>query len=130
MSGSLRRGALAGALAWMLTAAVACAGEEPPAPQPGPIPCRGPYVLPVARWARPSNTGAYDGGYVGGGCACAGEARAPHEGTWGWDYIGCCFSRRVFLNWYHCGRYQGGIGAYEANGPSLPELPKLRKHED
>ena len=59
------------------------AGLRPPArPVPG-----------VAWWARPSDTGQYVGYSVGGGCLCAGDAPAPDQGTWGWDYGGLCRTR-------------------------------------
>src|SRR5262245_40385346 len=64
--------------------------------------------LSVAWYARPSDTGAYVGYYVGGGCAWRGQPRSAAEGTWGWDYRGFLFPRRIALNW--CRRYQGGVG--------------------
>jgi hypothetical protein len=83
--------------------------------------CRGPYLLEIAPWARPGRTPAYVGYYVGGGapCHCTGEPRLPWEGTWGWDYCGYCFHRRVWLDWFHGRRYQGGIGSYQTDGPEL-----------
>jgi hypothetical protein len=82
--------------------------------------------LNVAWYARPSDTAAYVGYYVGGGCAWRGQPRTPAEGTWGWDYRGLFFLRRVGLNWCHCGRYQGGIGHYRTvptPNPSSPSTP-------
>jgi hypothetical protein len=87
---------------------------------PGQPACRSSYVLPIAPWARPSNTPDYVGYYVGGGCAWRGEPRFPDEGTYGWDYGGCYFARRVWLLWCHGRRYQGGTGAYESDGVQSP----------
>ena len=72
----------------------------------------------VAWWARPSNNHRYDGYHVGGGAAYRGDARRPHEGTWGWDHVGGgWFQRRVKLDWWHGRRSQGGTGAYKSDGP-------------
>lgn len=74
----------------------------------------------ISRWAIPSDTGHYRGYYVGGGCGrpLKGEPRRPDEGTWGWDYQGWLFPRRVVLDWWH-GRSQGGPGSYQSDGPKL-----------
>ena len=69
--------------------------------------------------ARPSDTPAYGGYYVGGGAAFHGEPRGPCEGTWGWDYSGFLIHRRVALDWFHGWRSQGGTGAYKTDGPRL-----------
>jgi hypothetical protein len=80
----------------------------------------------VAWYAQPSDTGSYIGYYVGGGAACRGEPRNINEGTWGWDYQGWLFPRRVALDWWHGRRYQGGIGHYRTvfkpsfQSPSTP----------
>lgn len=71
----------------------------------------------ISRLARPSNTAANIGYYVGGGSPCKGMPPGPEQGTWGWDYSGRCFHRRICLLW-NC-RYQGGLGAYKAEGPHL-----------
>jgi hypothetical protein len=68
--------------------------------------------------ARPSNTSAYTGGYVGGGTAWGGCPRQPQQGTWGWDYQGLLFPKKIWLNW-NSSRRQGGTGAYEPDGPKL-----------
>jgi hypothetical protein len=75
--------------------------------------------LAVACGARPVNTPHYDGYYVGGGAVRRGDDRGPLDGTWGWDYSGCCYGRRVMLGWWHGRRYQGGTGAYKESGPHL-----------
>jgi len=74
----------------------------------------------ISKCARPSVTPAYVGYYVGGG-AVGPKAEPPlaSDGTWGWDYQGGWFRRRVILNWWHGRRYQGGIGAYKTDGPHL-----------
>lgn len=71
--------------------------------------------------AAPSDTGAYVGYWVGGGCPCQrlGDLPEPHEGTWGWDYSGRCFLRHVCLLWWHGRCCQGGTGAYKTDGPKL-----------
>ena len=79
------------------------------------------WPLEVSRFARPSDIGRHTGYHLGGGCALLrkGDPRAPWEGTWGWDYIGSHFQRRVILNWWHGRRYQGGPGAYQTDGPHV-----------
>ena len=57
------------------------------------------------------------GYYVGGGSPCIGSPNGPQQGTWGWDYSGRFFHRRICLLW-NC-RYQAGLGAYKAEGPHL-----------
>jgi hypothetical protein len=84
------------------------------------------YPLVVAWYARPSDTGRYIGYYVGGGCLCRGQHRCCDEGTWGWDYGGFVFPKRVILKWCHGCRYQAGIGYYRTipqpnlQSPSTP----------
>ncbi len=80
----------------------------------------------TSRFAQPSDTGRYTGYTVGGGARLhKGEPPLPHEGTWGWDYTGGLFQRRVILGWWHGRRYQGGSGAYGTDGPKvLPEVEK------
>ena len=75
------------------------------------------YPENVSRLAHPSYTSADIGYTVGGGSPCRGEYPYPHDGTWGWDYEGRCFWRRVYLLWWHNGHYQGGTGAYQTDGP-------------
>jgi hypothetical protein len=77
----------------------------------------------VSAHARPSNGPAYVGYQVGGGTACAGCDRRPEEGTWGWDYSGHWLPRRVFLNWSHGRRYQGGTGSYRVDGCQVQSRP-------
>jgi hypothetical protein len=102
-----------------LTAGLALIGSGVFAQDPAPVApsasCREGYVLPVARWARPSNTPSYTGYYVGGDTAFPGHERTLSEGTWGWDYEGWCFSRRVWLRWSHGRRCQGGTGSYKTD---------------
>jgi hypothetical protein len=86
------------------------------------------YPEEISRFARPANTCAYDGYYVGGGCPCRGAGPGPLEGTWGWDYIGRCPRlRRVMLGW--CCRYQGGSGAYKTDGPPVPNVFSIKLPE-
>src|SRR5262245_41064517 len=45
------------------------------------------YPWHVGDWAKPTNTCAYSGYYVGGGsCRNRNDCRCPDQGTWGWDY--------------------------------------------
>jgi hypothetical protein len=73
----------------------------------------------VAPWAKPSFGGHEYGYYVGGGAAWHGDGRCPHEGTWGWDYHGRLFQKRIWLGWHHGRKDQGGTGAYRTDGPPL-----------
>jgi hypothetical protein len=80
------------------------------------------YADHVAPCAAPSNTPAYAGYYVGGGCPCAGGPPGPLQGTWGWDYFSHrLFHPRVALNWCDC-RYQGGSGAYRTDLCPVPNV--------
>ncbi len=74
------------------------------------------HVAPHAR--RPYNQG-WCGYYVGGGASWGGETRHVDEGTWGWDYLGSPFRRRVALHWWHGRKPQGGSGAYKTDGPHI-----------
>jgi hypothetical protein len=67
-----------------------------------------------------SNTPHYGGYWVGGGLPVFGDAREHHEGTFGWDYFGILFTKRIDLNFSHGRRYQGGFGAYKPDGPRHP----------
>ena len=67
----------------------------------------------------PSNTRFYGGYYVGGGTPTSGAGRCLDDGTWGWDYSGILFPKRIALNWTAKGRSQGGTGVYKTDGPKL-----------
>jgi len=119
-------GGLFGAcLASLLLAGVAFGEEEKdpckPAEDKGHTMERAGYPQHLSCLAAPSNTPAYTNYYVGGGAPCHGEGPNAEDGTWGWDYEGCWFKRNVALMWFHGRRYQGGTGAYKADGPHLPE---------
>ena len=75
----------------------------------------------VSCLAEPSNTPHYTGRYVGGGCAHRGDDRGPNDGTWGWDYCGWFMSHHPWLGWCHGRRCQGGVGAYQTDGPHVPD---------
>ncbi|WP_435017313.1 hypothetical protein TA3x_004919 [Tundrisphaera sp. TA3] len=77
----------------------------------------------VSPLAHPSDTGHYRGGYVGGGSAHPGDhGRRVNEGTWGWDYVGLRpGGSRIFNNWSHGRRYQGGYSTYKTDGPKPVE---------
>ena len=74
----------------------------------------------VAPWAKPSSERDERGYHVGGGAHFLGDARCNHEGTWGWDYHGRLFDKRVWLGWHHGRRDQGGVGAYRTDGVTRP----------
>jgi hypothetical protein len=73
----------------------------------------------VHRYAKPTYTPHYCFGYVGGGAAYGGQPRTLEEGTWGMDYCGYYLPHRVWQNWYHGRRAQGGVGRYETDGPHI-----------
>jgi len=78
-------------------------------------------------WARTQKAWNYTGYYVGGGDPIhLGRGRCSTEGTWGWDYSGACFSRRVQLGWWSRPKLQGGTGRYEPDGPRI--LEQLSEH--
>ena len=69
----------------------------------------------VSHIARPS-IGCHESGYyVGGGAVFGGDARCTHEGTFGWDYNGRLFPKRIALGWHHGRRSQGGVCAYRTD---------------
>jgi len=78
-------------------------------------------------WAQRQVDRDYAGYYVGGGAA-AGCSRGQfeEEGTWGWDYTGRLFKRRVNLGWFWMHRKQGGSGSYQPDGPRVVESIKHR----
>ncbi len=80
------------------------------------------YPLCLSPRADLTNTPEYEGYYVGGGSPYHGEGRCRTEGTWGWDYVGWHLPRRVALGWNHGRREQGGTGAYETDGPHVPDV--------
>ena len=81
----------------------------------------------------PTNAGDSYGYYVGGGGGHGSGPRCREEGTYGWDYTGIKFPRRVVLGWNHGRKFQGGTGYYQTNDPvEVPnvfaiELPKHHK---
>ena len=85
--------------------------------------CRAGCPELIRKHAIPSNTRHYGGYYVGGGVPIHGEGPyygdGTDEGTFGWDYFGIAFPKRVVLNWTHGRRYQGGGGVYKTDGPKL-----------
>jgi hypothetical protein len=85
------------------------------------------YPQCVACYAVPAYIKGWTGYYVGGGAAVHGECRGPADGTWGWDYEGHYLPHRVILRWWH-GKYQGGRGAYEPNGPEVPNVIPTLTH--
>lgn len=87
------------------------------------------YPLCVSPLAHPTNTDRYRGGYVGGGTHHGGHGRCAQEGTWGWDYVGLRpHGARIFNNWSHGRRFQGGYGKYATEGPKPLEHLKESIH--
>jgi hypothetical protein len=80
------------------------------------------YPPGISAHAHPTYTPAYVGYFVGGGSACGGCGRRVEDGTWGRDYEGIFLPRHVWLNWTHGLRYQGGTGAYNPDGPVVPDV--------
>jgi hypothetical protein len=80
--------------------------------------CRAGWPECIRPRAIPSNTPHYCGYYVGGGAAWWGEGRFLDEGTWGWDYVGPPYRKRIALDWWH-GKPQGGTGRYQTDGPKI-----------
>src|SRR5262249_25055543 len=106
--------------AWLcgIALALGSAGCASPCGSKGDGELRAGHPSCISRLARPSDTGAYDGYYVGGGSPCRGDGHSEDEGTWGWDYFGRYWKSKVALLWSH-GRPQGGTGAYKTDGPQL-----------
>jgi hypothetical protein len=80
-------------------------------------------VSPLAKSAESPFEVGY---YVGGGARVKGwlgEERRDNEGTWGADYTGILFHKKIELRWSHGKRYQGGVGAYRTDGPRLIHRP-------
>jgi hypothetical protein len=83
----------------------------------------------LSHCARPSNTPAYAGYYVGGGCPCLGGPPGPLQGTYGWDYVGHCLHHHVILGWCYGCRYKGGTGAYATDGCPVPNIFDVHLHK-
>jgi hypothetical protein len=96
-------------------------GEESAA-QPASCPPARP-VPGVAWCAVPSDTGHYVGYSVGGGCLLRGDAPAPDQGTWGWDYAPCSFLPRIRLLWCRCEGSRADVPAYRTVGPKPHRSP-------
>ena len=73
----------------------------------------------IAWWAQPSNTAHYRGYYEGGSTQFHGETRCPHEGVWGWDYLGALFEKHTWLGWRHGAEHHEGEPAYKTDGPKV-----------
>lgn len=85
-----------------------------------PVTRTGGVPYPVGRFAKPTYTPEYGYGWVGGGAPTwKGDIRRANEGVWGRDYEGVVYLRRVWPNWWHSPRRQGGTGAYLADGPKI-----------
>ena len=73
----------------------------------------------ISRFAKSSTDANHQVGYVGGGTLFGGSCRRIDEGTFGMDYAGLWYSRKIWLKWSHGERHQGGAGRYETEGPRL-----------
>ncbi len=81
------------------------------------------YPNEVSCLAHPTNSPAYCGYYVGGGCVLRGGPPGPLDGTWGWDFVGRpCLPHKVMLGWCFKCRYQGGSGSYRTDGRPVPNV--------
>jgi len=71
----------------------------------------------VKKHAKPANTQAYDGYWVGGS-SFSRKASAPSamQGTYGRDYFGICFDRLVVLGWKNKEHDKVGTGKYATDG--------------
>ncbi len=69
----------------------------------------------VAWYAVPSWS-PHEAGYFVGGGAASGARPGPHEGTWGWDFCGWLYHRRIALGWGQ-GPCLGQPGTYKTDGP-------------
>ncbi len=78
--------------------------------------CAGCAML-IRRHAIPSNTPHYGYYQVGGGVPIRGDFPMLDEGTFGWDYSGILFNKRVALGWTHGRLFQGGTLGYKPDGP-------------
>ncbi len=118
------------ALLLLATAAPSPAGiffphnDYHPTPEPGKprhfchTQARAGFPQTLRNHLEPTNAGDSIGYYVGGGGG--GHAAGPRcreEGTFGWDYLGACYPRRVALGWNQGRRYQGGTGSYRTDEP-------------
>jgi hypothetical protein len=102
----------------------ACDQPAVSAPQPIEHGCIDPFHRAghpetQGRFAKPSLNQHYSFGYVGGGAAFRGEPRSADEGTWGVDYSGILFKRKIWLHWLHGHREPRGEGSYQTDGPHL-----------
>jgi hypothetical protein len=111
--------------------------DTPPPGHPRSLPYtheRAGYPLCLSSFSQPTETPYYQSYYVGGSAPLGhGDARCPHEGTFGWDFVGIHLPRRVALGWNHGRRYQSGSGSYRTDGPPVPDpiaetMTKIRKH--
>jgi hypothetical protein len=68
---------------------------------------------------QPSDTRSYGGYWIGGGQAIRGYCPNAEDGTFGWDYFGLLFTKRIDLHWSGGRKHQGGTGAYKSDGPKI-----------
>lgn len=64
-------------------------------------------------------------GVIGGSRLFKGDARAPYDGTFGWDYQGW-HPGRVFLGWSHDRKAQPSLGSYKTETHHVPDIFTFR----
>lgn len=105
-------------------------------PEPGPkrhfchTDERAGYPRTLREHVAPTNEGDSYGYYVGGTGGHGAGSRCREEGTYGWDYTGIHFPRRVALGWKHGTKIPKGTGLYNTDPPfEVPNVftPEARK---
>ena len=129
MRTAIRRRAALLALAglWGLMTTSVRAADPPAKHPPEHTMRRAGHPQRTAPWAIATPTARYVPYYVGGGTIWHGDDRLTSEGTWGMDYRGSFFKRRIMLDGSHGRRYQGGTGSYKTFGPKVPVVGPLKK---
>ena len=75
------------------------------------------YANMVKKHAKPTNTPAYDGYWVGGSSfSRKASGPGPLQGTDGRDYFGKCFDRIIVLGWKNREHDKVGTGSYATDG--------------
>lgn len=100
-----------------------CLAGDPAIPSGDHTQCRGGFANCTAWWAVAGRSKQECGGLIGGGSLARGGAAGPHDGTWGWDYVGRGWRPdRFFLSWYPDGARQPKPGTYKVDGPRVPDV--------
>ncbi|MSR32954.1 MAG: hypothetical protein EXR99_15785 [Gemmataceae bacterium] len=84
----------------------------------------------VKKHAMPTHSPGYGGYWVGGACVKNGGAPGPVDGTYGRDYFGRLFERKVVLGWCFKDKAKGGAGNYATDkGPVVPNIFAIKLPE-